>query len=55
MLPNTGGMSLTDFRNNDPRLQSVATATTLAGCREFLAASLGDSHSAAIHAACRSG
>ena len=55
MLPNTGAMSLADFRKNDPRLQSVATATTLAGCREFLADSLGDSHAAAIDAACRSG
>ena len=55
MLPNTGGMSLTDFRKTYTRLQSVATATTLAGCREFLAASLGDSHAAALHAACRSG
>ena len=55
MLPNTGGMSLTDFRNNDPRLQSVATATTLAGCRNFLAALFDDSHAPAIDAACRSG
>ena len=55
MLPNTGGMSLDDFRKHDPHLQSVATATTLAGCRELLAASLGDSHAAALRAACRSG
>ena len=55
MLPNTGAMSLADFRADDPRLQCLATATTLAGCRELLAASLGDSHAAAIDAACRSG
>ena len=55
MLPNTGGMSLTDFRTNYTRLQSVATATTLAGCRELRVAPLSDSHAAAIDAACRSG
>ena len=55
MLPNTGGMPLADFRNNPLGLQPVPTATTLAGCREFLVASLSDSHAAAIGAACRSG